>query len=77
MKVSTRYHSTPSGAGRITARGAGGQRTIPYNHASRDPHLDAVHAWANSYLGDTIEITEVLRERQPFAGTRYWEIRIT
>lgn len=43
VTITTKYGSTATGAGRITAKGAGKQRTIPYSHArsAEQNHGDA------------------------------------
>lgn len=32
VTITTKYNSSNTGAGRITAKGAGKQRTVPYRH---------------------------------------------
>lgn len=51
MKISTTYRANSSGAGRITAKGGGKQRTINYDHSfnTRDNHRMAMENLAMAH----------------------------
>jgi hypothetical protein len=51
VTITTEYKANAKGEGRITAKGRGKQRTMPYNHALG---VDANHAQAAGVLGNVI-----------------------
>lgn len=62
MKISTTYRANSSGAGRITAKGGGKQRTVNYDHALsiRDNHRAAAEALAEAHNRPLFPMTEAL-----------------
>lgn len=74
MRIVTRYYSTRSGAGRIRARAANGiQKTIPYDHAARDPHKVAARALCDAMGLGRFPLTED-RGPVPFPSGRVWHV---
>jgi hypothetical protein len=51
VTIRTEYRTDASGKGKITAKGKGKQRTVPYDHSKG---VDANHGAAAGALGDVI-----------------------